>query len=115
MIMAGLLHNTMAEPDRSGQVEEEMSTAPVRQNNESDTLSIIRELHGNEPARGAEVKDEAGAGESPNPADLLESLQKKRDLINLIGGYADVSDIGDMKAKLNDAIADLEGILEATE
>jgi hypothetical protein len=114
MIMAGLLHNTMPEPDRSGQVEEEMSTAPVKQNNESDILSIIRELHVNEPARGPEVKDDLDAGESPNPAKLLESLQKKRDLINLIGGYADVSDIGTMKVKLNDAIADLEEILEAT-
>ena len=115
MIMAGLLHNTMPEPDHPGTMEEEMSTAPVKQKNESDILSIIRELHGHEPVRGADVKDEAGAAESPNPAKLLESLQKKRDLINLIGGYADVSGISDMKSKLNDAIADLEGILEATE
>ncbi len=91
-----------------------MSTAPAKQTNESDILSIIRQLRGNEPARGAEVKDEANAAKSPNPAKLLESLQKKRDLINLIGGYADVSDIGAMKAKLNDAIADLEEILEVT-
>lgn len=104
----------MPEPDPSGTTEDEMSTGSVKQNHESDILSIIRELGCHKPAKALEDKGDAGEAQSPDPAKLLESLQKKRDLINLIGGYADVSDIGAMKAKLNDAIADLEEILEAT-
>lgn len=91
-----------------------MSTGSVKQNQEIDTLTIIRELGGKEPAKPVEDVVDAEEAQAPDPAKLLESLHKKRDLINLIGGYADVSDIKAMKAKLNDAIADLEEILETT-
>jgi len=90
-----------------------MSTGHVK-NSEVDILSVIRELEGNRPApavaRAASEDDFA----SPDPAKLLESLQKKRDLINLLGGYADLKGISDMKSKLNEAISDLEEIIEAT-
>lgn len=91
-----------------------MSTGHVSKNPEVDILSIIRELDSPRPVHAHERSENDVDASSPDPAKLLESLQKKRDLISLLGGYADVSSIGDMKAKLNEAIADLEEIIEAT-
>ena len=90
-----------------------MSTGHVSKNPEVDTLSVIRELERSGPAPIAQ--GEKDVAHSPDPAKLLESLQKKRDLIGLIDGYANVKGIGEMKSRLNEAIVDLEEIIGATE
>lgn len=91
-----------------------MSASNVRQNDELDILSIIRELEQSRVPK-APVEPKAEEVSAPSPARLLESLQEKRKLIGLIDGYADPTDISEMKAKLNDAIADLEEIIGAAE
>lgn len=84
-----------------------MSSRTVNRNTETDILSIMREIESKQIR--PQVKEETKSAAPPaDPTKLLESLQKKRELINLIGGYAD---IGDMKSKLNEAIADLEEII----
>ena len=91
-----------------------MSTGNVSKHSEADILSIVRELDASKPAPA--VNSDGGSPDvsSPDPSKLLESLQKKRDLISLLDGYGDVKGIGEMKGKLNEAIADLEEIIEAT-
>ncbi len=92
-----------------------MSTSNVNRNTETDFLSIVRELDRAQANRSGVKPEKASENPAASPAMLLESLQKKRELIGLIDGYANVKGIDDMKNKLNDAIADLEDILEATE
>lgn len=95
-----------------------MSTTNVSKNPESDILTVIRELDRSQPVKPSSSSTEAAAGsdaaQSPNPTKLLESLQNKRRLIGLLDGYGDVGGISEMKEKLNEAISDLEVILEAT-
>ena len=91
-----------------------MSTTHVRKDGESDILSVIRELENSGSPKASGESRSAEGAKAPDPAKLLESLQEKRKLIGLIDGYANVSGIDEMKAKLNDAIADLEVIIEAT-
>lgn len=90
-----------------------MSTSNVNRNPEADILSVVRDLDRSQASRPESKPDEAPEVSSADPAKLLDSLQKKRELIGLIDGYADVKGIDDMKDKLNEAIADLEDILEA--
>lgn len=52
--------------------------------------------------------------DTPDPHTLLDSLQKKRELFALLDGYVDKADLGEMKKRLNEAIGDLEKIIEMT-
>ncbi len=81
---------------------------------ETDILSIIRELEGKTTPNKA-LKDSGVEQESPDPSKLLASLTQKRDLINLIDGYAEVKEIAGIKQELNEAIADLEEIINYSE
>ncbi|MFH1830958.1 MAG: hypothetical protein ABH871_09320 [Pseudomonadota bacterium] len=85
------------------------------ENVETDILSIIRELEAkNAPTKTQEDSDVV-QNISPDPAKLLASLTQKRELINLIDGYAEVKDIAGIKKELNAAIADLEEIIETSD
>lgn len=88
-----------------------MSTTNINRQGEADILSIMRDLESRQPCPKP-CKEKKASPDGVNPSKLLESLHKKRDLINLIDGYADTADMGEMKTKLNEAIADLEDILK---
>ncbi len=97
-----------------------MSTEPINKKvntAETDILSIIRELEGKTAPNKTSMtkKDSSVERGSPDPSKLLASLTQKRDLINLIDGYADVKDIASIKQELNEAIADLEEIINYSE
>lgn len=92
-----------------------MSTPSVSRLAEADILSVVRELESRQPVRMNRKDSPLETAPAHDPSKLLESLQKKRQLINLIDGYTDASDMNDMKTRINEAIADLEEIIGAKE
>jgi hypothetical protein len=58
-------------------------------------------------------KDADKIAVSPDPKTLRDSLEAKRQLINLLekGGYIKEQDFGQIKADMNRAIADLDSII----
>ncbi|MFA4874274.1 MAG: hypothetical protein WC956_04165 [bacterium] len=90
-----------------------MSTENINTSSTTDILTIMRELdHKDEEKRIIKVSAEAAAPKDAegiskaniDPSLLLDSLQKKRTLLNLIDGYAEVKGIDQIKHELNEAI-----------
>ncbi|MFH0800677.1 MAG: hypothetical protein V2A66_10945 [Pseudomonadota bacterium] len=93
-------------------LKEEITTmATMRVNErEGDILAVIRELESQKPAAKTSASTEPEV-QSPDPHQLLASLKTKGELINLLNGYVDKTDIANMKKQLNEAIVDLEQII----
>ncbi len=96
-----------------------MSAANVSTNSERDIFSVIQEIESASPkapaANVAEKAVESASGQSPDPRQLLCSLQQKSKLLSLIKGYSNTKDINEMQQQLQDAIDFLEQITPALE
>ena len=97
-----------------------MSTENINTSSTSDILSIMRELENKAPQKQAQVdsspasapvKNDSNSSKEINPVSLLDSLQKKRALLGLIDGYANVKNMDSIKKEVNDAIDFLENFL----
>jgi len=91
-----------------------MSTAKPTETKEVSILEVIRALE-SKPAENKAKADKAADASAPDPQQLLASLEKKRQLINLLDGYINKGDIITMKKELNKAITDLEKIINCSE
>ncbi|MBN1282303.1 MAG: hypothetical protein JXA24_00840 [Proteobacteria bacterium] len=89
-----------------------MSTQKIGTEREKDILDVMREIEaGKAPAAPRIEEDAAEAGNSNpsrDPADLLVSLRKKRELLSLLDGYSEAKGIVDRKKELEEAIGFLE-------
>ena len=95
-----------------------MVTPRIEDIRERDTLEVMREI---EAGRASETRaPEAPAAEanpqagSPDPADLLVSLKKKRELMGLLDGYSEAKGIVEKRQELEDAISFLEQLIPAS-
>ncbi len=91
-----------------------MNTTNASKPIERDIFSVIEEI---ETARKQHevVNTTPDNTKVPDPKELLQSLQKKAQLLNLIDGYANPKDVTAMKSQLKDAIDFLEQIASENE
>ena len=90
-----------------------MSASKTESTKEVSILNVIRELTSSKPVESKPNKIEDADRKLPDPHTLLASLEKKRELLNLLDGCMIRTDITDMKKQLNQAIADLEEIISS--
>lgn len=90
-----------------------MSTKPA-ETREVHILEVIRTLE-SKPAENKAKADKAAEVSRLDPYQLKRSLEKKRQLINLLDGYINKGDIITMKKELNKAITDLDKIINCKE
>jgi len=94
---------------------------------ERDILDVVREIEtgrshqtnalaAGAPEAGASVDspEAPSATASPDPADLLNSLKKKRDLMGLLDGYSEAKGIVEKRQELEEAISFLEKLIPAS-
>ena len=87
-------------------------TPNTKEVSEVSILKVIRELESAKPAEKTTGDKDAAL---PDPYQLRASLEKKRQLINLLDGYMNKQDITAMKRQLNQAITELEHIINCVE
>lgn len=90
-----------------------MSASKTESTKEVSILNVIRELTSSKPFESKPNKIKNVDPNFPDPHTLLASLEKKRDLLNLLDGCMNRQDITDIKKQLNQAIADLEEIISS--
>lgn len=90
-----------------------MSASKTENVKEVSILNVIRELTSSKPLENQPNKIKGADRNLPDPHTLLASLEKKRELLNLLEGCTNMTDIPNMKKQLNQAIADLEEIINS--